>query len=91
MFDEINIYRVKIFQSSTENEGLPLYIYLFPDEYTSKPENKKMVNLSRTTDVFCEPPTPARYIKLQTLENRVLELCEVEIYGAGTKARLTSF
>ena len=32
--------------------------------------------------VICEPPLPGRYVRIETTDGQ-LQLCEVQVYGAG--------
>ncbi len=43
---------------------------------------KEIYITNMQVSVICEPPLPSRYVKIETKDER-LELCEVQVYGAG--------
>lgn len=79
---EIKTYRVKISPATDQREVI-LNVSLMRDENLAS-KSKTVLLTDEAINVFFEPPTLARFIRLQTIPNTKVSLCEVETYGTGT-------
>ena len=78
---EIKIYRVKIYPATGQREVI-LNVSLMRDENLPS-QSKTDLLTDKDINIFFEPPTLARFIRLQTISNTKISLCEVETYGTG--------
>ncbi len=78
---DIKIYRVKLSPSTMQRET-SLNISLSQDDKVTK--SKRVLLTDKAINVFFEPPTLSKIIRLQTVSDEKISLCEVEAYGTGT-------
>lgn len=84
MTREINVFQIQISSSSKQVGDVFVYITLrLHESDTTSLWNKSVTLKKKATAVICEPPIHGRSLKLQAIDEKPLELCEVEIYGTG--------
>ena len=80
MANEAKIYMIQVTTSPSEVKAL---VSVGLHEDGSSPNCMKEIHIANLhIPVICEPPLPSRYVKIETRDER-LELCEVQVYGAG--------
>jgi hypothetical protein len=74
---------IQVTPSPSEVKDIKALVSVGLQEDGSSPDCMKEIYFANLRiPVICEPPFPSRYVKIETRDER-LELCEVQVYGAG--------
>ena len=83
--NEAKIYMIQVTTSPIEVKNIKALVSVDSHEDGSSPNCMKEIYIANLhIPVICEPPLPSRYVKIETRNER-LELCEVQVYGAGNE------
>ena len=84
MANERKIYVVQITTSSNQVKDFKALVTVRLHKEGTLPSCVKEIAdiVNMQASVICEPPLPSRYVRIETTDGQ-LQLCEVQVYGAG--------